>query len=45
MTHIYEYRTLQQLALIETKDFNKWCSENGYLPHRKTKHGWIVIKA
>jgi hypothetical protein len=27
-----------------TKNINKWCNENGYMPHHRVGKTWIVIK-
>lgn len=40
---LISYRTRKELAVIAAKDLNKWCDENGYLPHHQFKGGWVVI--
>jgi hypothetical protein len=45
MIKLKDYATRNILAEIKAKDLNKWCDENGYLPHHKVgKSTWIVIK-
>lgn len=38
----YTWKTLVDLKKGET--VNKWCNENGYLPHHKFGGAWAVIK-
>ncbi len=44
MIKVYEHGTNKQIAEVAAKDFNKWCDQNGYLPHSKRGTGWVVIK-
>lgn len=43
-TDIFDYYTRKLLATVPNRDFNSWCSANGYLPHHITSRGWAVIK-
>jgi hypothetical protein len=43
MIQIIKHGTNEILAEIARKALNKWCDANGYLPHHKTRTGWVVI--
>jgi len=45
MTKLIDYRTRKLLAIIANGNaaLNKWCYQNGKLPHSPVRGGWLVI--
>ena len=41
---LLEHGSMKSLGTVAQRNFGAWCDANGYLPHKKIKGGWIVIK-